>query len=116
MKTLLSSGDTYQFTASGAVVAGTGKLFGQLLVIPETSVTDDIFTGRIRGVVTIAKVGSLAVAVGDALYWVPGTSNVNKTATSQKEVGIAMSATGSGAGETTVDMLLVPTIRTSYAA
>jgi predicted RecA/RadA family phage recombinase len=114
MKTLLSSGDTYQFTSSGTVTAGTGVLVGQLLVIPETTAVDAIYTGRIRGVVTIAKVGSLAVSVGDALYWNDSTKVVNKTP--GKEVGIAMSATGSGAGETSLDMLLVPTIRASTSA
>lgn len=117
MKTLLSSGDTVQLTAGGTFTAGTGLLTGQLFGVPENSGSSgDLITLRVKGVVTIKKAGSLAVSVGDALYWDDTNKEVNKTSSAQKEVGIAVSATGSGAGETLVDMLLITTIRTSVAA
>jgi len=116
-KVLQDDASTVQIVATGAFTAGVGLLTGQLFGVPENSgTTGDPITLRVRGVVTIAKVGSLAVAVGDVLYWVPGTSNVDKTSAAQKEVGYAVSATGSGAGETLVDMLLSLQPRTSVAA
>ena len=118
MKTLISeNGFTVQITAGGTVTAGTGLLTGQLFGVPENSgASGDLITLRVQGTVTIAKTASLAVAVGDVLYWDDSAKVVNKTSSGQKEVGYAISATGSGAGEILVDMVLCPTTRTSVAA
>ncbi len=116
-KVLQDEAKTVQLTAGATFTAGVGLLTGQLFGVPENSgVSGDLITLRVVGVVTIAKTGSLAVAVGDVLYWDDTNKVVNKTSAAQKEVGIAVSATGSGAGETLVDMLLVTSPRTSVAA
>lgn len=116
-KVLQNDGSVVQLTATGTFTSGTGLLTGQLFGVPENSGSSgDLIALRIRGVVTIAKTGSLAVAVGDALYWDDTNKVVNKTSAAQKEVGYAVSSTGSGAGETLIDMVLCPTIRTSVAA
>jgi len=117
MKTFVAPGDVVDITAGGAVTAGIGLLTGQLFGVPTISgVSGDVIPVAVTGIVTIAKTASLAVAVGDVLYWDDTNKCVNKTSTSQKEVGIAASATGAGAGELLVDMLLVTSPRTSVAA
>lgn len=102
------------YVATAALTGGQGFLLGNMFTVPEQDVASNS-TGkpvalRVRGVLQIAKAGSLAVAIGDALYWDDSGKVVNKTNTN-KEVGWAVSSTGSGSGETTCAILLVPTIR-----
>lgn len=104
------------FSTSASVAAGGGVLVGNLFGVAELDVasTSAVPTPgarlRVRGMVQITKAGSLAVDIGDALYWDDSGKVVNKTA-SNKEVGIAYSSTSNGAGETTVNMMLVQTVR-----
>lgn len=102
------------FSTSASVAAGGGVLVGNLFGVAEsdvvsTSAAVDVQL-RVRGVVQITKTGSLSVAIGDALYWDDSGKVVNKTNTT-KEVGIAVSSTSNGAGETTVNMEIVQVIR-----
>lgn len=104
------------FTTAASVAAGGGVLVGNLFGVAEldiastNAVPSPAAQLRVRGTVQIAKAGSLAVAVGDALYWDDSGKVVNKT-TSNKEVGIALTSTSNGAGEVTVDMMLVQGVR-----
>lgn len=102
---------------TGGVVSGRGVLIGQLFGVSLDTVAQTLpFEMAIQGVFNLKKEGTLAVAVGDALYWDDTLKEVDKTSTAQKEVGYAVSATGAGAGETQIDVLLTPSIRTSVAA
>jgi len=102
------------FSTAASIPAGKGVLVGNLFGVAETDIAATTTAVdaqlRVRGGVEIAKAGSLAVAIGDALYWDDSGKVVNKTNTT-KEVGIAYSSTGAGAGETTVNMLIVQTLR-----
>ncbi len=102
------------FSTATSVAAGGGVLVGNLFGIAELDVAVTTVAAnaplRVRGAVQIAKAGTLAVAIGDALYWDDSGKVVNKTDTT-KEVGVAYSSTSNGAGETTVNMMLVQTIR-----
>lgn|SRR3990167_4985288 len=104
------------FSTASSIAAGGGVLVGNLfgvaeLAIAATSVAPSPGAQiRVRGGVQIKKAGSLSVAIGDTLYWDDSGKVVNKTDTT-KEVGIAYSSTSNGAGETTVNMLLVQTLR-----
>jgi len=107
------------FSTSASVPGGQGVLVGTLFGVAEidiasTSVAADVPL-RVRGAVMIKKAGSLAVGIGDALYWDDSGKVVNKTNTT-KEVGQAFSSTSNGAGETTVNMLLVQTVRNATAS
>lgn len=102
------------FSTGTSIAAGGGVLVGNLFGVVEndvavTTAETDVQV-RVRGVVQIAKTGSLAVAIGDALYWDDSGKVVNKTDTT-KQVGIALTSTSNGAGETTCDMLMVQSIR-----
>jgi len=106
------------FSTGSSVPAGQGVLVGNLFGVAELDVAATTAAPaagagaqlRVRGVVQIKKAGSLAVAIGDTLYWDDSGKVVNKTNTT-KEVGIALSSTSNGAGETTVNMLMVHTLR-----
>lgn len=102
------------FSTSASVAAGGGVLVGNLFGVAENEIASTSAAVacqlRVRGVVQITKTGSLAVGIGDTLYWDDSGKVVNKTNTT-KEVGVAVSSTSNGAGETTVNMLIVQTLR-----
>ena len=102
------------FSTASSVAAGGGVVVGQLFGVAELDVPATTAAAvaqlRVRGGVQIAKAGSLAVGIGDILYWDDSAKVVNKTA-SNKEVGVAYSSTSNGAGEVTCNMLLVQTLR-----
>ncbi len=118
MKTLLASGDSVQVTATAAQSSGAGYVVGQLFGVAENSAaaSGDLLTIRVTGVVTLPKVSALAIDPGDAVYWDDraGFKQVNKTSSGNKEIGIAVSTAANPSD--TVDVLLVPTVRTSVAA
>lgn len=102
------------FSTAASIPAGKGVLVGTLFGVAEIDIAATTAAAeyplRVRGVVQITKTGTLAVGIGDALYWDDSGKVVNKTNTT-KEVGIALSSTSNGSGETTVNMLLVPAVR-----
>jgi len=107
------------FSTASSIPAGGGVLVGKLfgiaeLDIPATTVAAP-FQLRVRGAVQIKKAGTLAVAIGDTLYW-DDTGKVVNTTNTTKEVGVAYSSTSNGAGETTCNMLLVQTLRNATAS
>ena len=102
------------FSTASSIAAGKGVLVGKLFGTAEADIAATTVAVeaqlRVRGGVQIAKAGSLSVAIGDTLYWDDSGKVVNKTDTN-KEVGVAYSSTSNGAGETTVNMMLVQTLR-----
>jgi predicted RecA/RadA family phage recombinase len=79
---------------SGGVVSGTGVLIGTHLfgVATTTAAVSETFELLTEGTVQIAKTSALAISVGDALYWDATNKVVNRTATAQKCVGVAVLA------------------------
>ncbi len=64
-----------------------------------------------RGLIHNAtKVGSQAIAAGALVYWDAGNTRFTTSATGNTKAGIAATATGSGAGETLIDILLTGVI------
>lgn len=118
MENLLASGSTVQVTATAAAAVGTGYVVGQLFGVTENSAaaSGDLLTVRVTGIVTLPKVSALAIDPGDAVYWDDraGFKQVNKTSSGNKEIGIAVSTAANPSS--TVEVLLVPTVRTSVAA
>lgn len=94
MRTFVQEGDVLTLTPSANVNAGVGFLFGAGLFGVATSNVTSGQPGEFitEGVVEIAKTSALAIDVGDRVFWVPGSSVVNKTATSQVCVGVAVEA------------------------
>ena len=93
MKNYVQPGHTITLTAPYAVPSGGGLLVGSIFGVA----TGDAENGaeveaHLVGVVTLAKTAALAIAAGDLLYWDDTNKVVNKTSTSQKLVGVAVSA------------------------
>jgi predicted RecA/RadA family phage recombinase len=94
MNTYIQEGKTLTLTPGAAVANGAGYMFGAGLfgvaLAPVANGAPGLFLTE--GVVTIAKTAALAIAVGDRVFWVPGTSAVDKTAAAQVCVGVAVEA------------------------
>lgn len=106
----VQDGHTLDLDPGATVPSGTGCLFGAALfgvaVVDAVSGTKSSF--RVSGVVNIAKTSALAIAVGDRLYWDATNKVVNKTATAQQHVGIAVEAAGNPSP--TVKMIMRTTV------
>lgn len=107
MKNFTQKGEVLTLTPAAAVASGVGYLFGAALF---GVATNDVASGAAgefitEGVVDIAKTSALAISVGDRLYWDATNKVVNKTATAQQQVGIAVEAAANPSS--TVKMKLV---------
>ena len=107
MKNFVQKGEVLTLTPAAAVASGVGYLFGAALF---GVATNDVASGAAgefitEGVVDIAKTSALAISVGDRLYWDATNKVVNKTATAQQQVGIAVEAAANPSS--TVKMKLV---------
>jgi predicted RecA/RadA family phage recombinase len=117
MKLEIGGADTITITSAGALTAGTGTLVGtSIFGVPMTSATGsgELVEIKVQGKVTLAKTSTADIAIGDALYWDDTNKVVNKTTSAQREIGWAISTAGNPSA--TVDVYLVPTVRTSVAA
>jgi len=110
MDNFVQKGEILDLDPGATVAAGTGHLFGTALfgvaVVDAVSGTPSSFITE--GVVTIAKTSALAISVGDRLFWDATNSVVNKTATAQQYVGIAVAAAANPSP--TVSMKLVASV------
>ncbi|HEY4698126.1 MAG TPA: DUF2190 family protein [Gallionella sp.] len=106
MKTYIQEGDILTLTPAAAVASGVGYLFGTALF--GVAVSDVVISTPgpfcTEGVVEIGKTSALAISVGDRLFWDATNKVVNKTATAQQCVGIAVEAAANPSA--TVKMLL----------
>lgn len=92
MRTYVQPGQVVTVTApSGGAVAGRGVLIGTLFgVALHDAAQGDPVEIQTEGVVDIAKVSALEITAGARVFWVPASNNVNVTATSQVNVGVAL--------------------------
>lgn len=104
--TFWQKGDVLDLAPGADVSSGQGYLFGAALFGVAAMDVKNGVVGPfvVEGVVTIAKTSALAISVGDRLYWDSTNKCVNKTATSQQHVGIAVEVAANPSA--TVKMLL----------
>jgi len=93
-KNYIQPGKIITVTApTGGVTSGAGVLIGTLFGIAQHDADEgaelEILT---EGVIEIGKTSALQIDVGDRLFWDATNKVVNKTATAQVCVGIAVSA------------------------
>ena len=93
-KTYVQPGHTIIVAApTGGVLSGDGVLIGTLFGIAQYDAVEgadiEILT---EGVVEIGKASALQIGVGDRLFWDATNKVVNKTATAQICVGVAVAA------------------------
>lgn len=105
MKNYVSSGDMLTLTAPADVASGAGALVGSIFGIAATTIASGAEGEfRTRGVFTLPKTSALAIAVGDKVYWDNTAKEVNKTASGNTLVGVAVSAAANPSA--TVDVRL----------
>ncbi len=102
MKNYIQEGDVISVTAPYNVASGAGCLVGSLFGVATTTVLSgaavEIAT---EGVFDLVKAGSQAWTVGVRVYWDDSAKACTTTASTNKLIGVAVAAVGSGAGETT---------------
>lgn len=108
MKTFICDGQYLSITAPYAVSSGGGVQVGTAIF---GIAAEDIANGAVgkimtAGVFTIAKTSALQISVGDRLFWDNTNKVVDKTATAQLPVGVAVSAAANPSS--TVNVLLCP--------
>ena len=108
MQNFVQEGDTLKLAPAANVAAGVGymfgtSLFGVALMAAVSGVPSSFIT---EGVVVIAKTDSLAVAVGDRVFWDATNKCVNKTTSAQVCVGICTQAVAVTTGLVTVQIKL----------
>lgn len=102
MKNFVQNGDIITVTAPATVTSGRGVLIGSLFGIALGDATSgNPVTIYIEGVVDMLKVDSQAWAVGDPIFWDAGAGAATNVASTNKRIGVALLAVGSGAGLTT---------------
>lgn len=108
MKKYIQPGESLTFTApGGGVTKDVPVQIGQVLVIPTvTAAAAARFTGIIRGVVSVTKVGSQAWTEGAVVFWDSGNSRFTTVGAGAFQAGFALEAVGSGASATTGTVML----------
>lgn len=93
MNNYIQDGKILDLAPGAAVASGVGYLFGtSLFGVAAEDVTSGVAGPFVtEGVVEIAKTSALAISIGDRLFWDATNKVVNKTATAQQCVGIAVS-------------------------
>lgn len=102
-------GDTLVLPApTGGTVSGSVYRIGQLVLVAlETKAQTLPCAFARRGIFTVTKVGSQAWAVGTLVFWDNGNSRFTTTSAGGLTLcGVCASVVGSGAGETTGQVLL----------
>jgi predicted RecA/RadA family phage recombinase len=92
-------GETLTLAAPAAVDSGGGVLIGSIFGVAQGDAASgalvDIAT---EGVWTLPKVSALAISVGDVLYWDNTAKLVNKTASGNTRIGVAVTAAANPSG------------------
>lgn len=101
-------GEVLTLTPTADVLSGQGYMFGTSLFGVATGNVAANTPGEFltEDVVTLAKTDSLAIAVGDRVFWDATNKCVNKTSTAQVSVGICVEAVANTAGLLTVKVKL----------
>lgn len=89
----VQKGDILTIPAPANVLSGAGVVVGSIFGIAQGDALSgapmDLAT---TGVFTLAKVSALAIAVGDVVYFDNATKLVNKTASGNTRIGLAVTA------------------------
>lgn len=98
-------GDIITVPAPADVASGKLVVIGSLIGVAQKAALSGQPVPLVRtGVFSYAKAGSLAISIGDKLYYVAANDHFNKTASGNTLAGIAVEAATSDA--TTVEILL----------
>lgn len=103
MKNYIQTGDSLTLPAPYDVDSGDGALVGSIFGVAagDASTGEDVDLVT-RGVFELPKTSALAISVGDKLYWDNTAKLVNKTATDNTLIGVAVSAAVNPSGTVNV--------------
>jgi predicted RecA/RadA family phage recombinase len=97
MKNYVQEGDVLTVTAPYAVASGAGVLVGSLFgVASATAASGAEVEIKTTGVFDLPKATGAAWTVGQRLYWDDAAKNLTGTASTNKLVAVALSASASG--------------------
>ncbi len=93
MKNFVQRGDTLDVTAAAAVASGDVVVIGSIIGVSNVDAEiGDSFALDVVGVFTLPKTSALAISVGDVLYYDAANKVVNKTASGNTKIGVAVTA------------------------
>ena len=93
MKNFVQRGDTLDVTAAAAVASGDVVVIGSIIGVSNVDAEiGDSFALEVVGVFTLPKTSALAISVGDVLYYDAANKVVNKTASGNTKIGVAVTA------------------------
>ena len=93
MKNFVQKGDTLDVTAAAAVASGDVVVIGSIIGVSNVDAEiGDSFALDVVGVFTLPKTSALAISVGDVLYYDAANKVVNKTASGNTKIGVAVTA------------------------
>lgn len=97
MKYYVQQGNTVTVvTPSGGLTSGDGCLIGSMFGVAElTTLAGQENELNLTGVVELPKVSALQIDVGDRVYWDNTAKLVNKTASGNTLIGVAITQAGS---------------------
>lgn len=99
MKNFVQNGDNLTLPAPADTVSGAGVLVGSIFGVAAISALSgtniDLVT---KGVFSMPKVSALAIQIGDKVYWDNTAKLVNKTASGNTLIGVAVSAAANPSG------------------
>lgn len=101
MRGYINEGNTVTVTAPYALTSGQGAQVGAMFGVAQHDAANAAeVTIVTRGAFQLTKAASQAWTVGAAIYWDNAARNATTTVASNKLIGYAIAAVGSGAGET----------------
>jgi predicted RecA/RadA family phage recombinase len=93
MKNYVQRGDTLDIVAAAAVSSGDVVIAGSIIGVANVDAEiGESFALDVVGVFTLPKTSALAISVGDVLYYDAANSVVNKTASGNTMIGVAVTA------------------------
>lgn len=91
MKNFVQLGDVITVPAPTTVTSGKLVVIGSLIGVAQKAAANGEDVGLLtEGVISYAKTSALAIAVGDKLYYDAANDVVNKTASGNTLVGVAV--------------------------
>lgn len=100
MKNYVQSGEVVDVPAPYALASGAGALVGSLFGVAQGAA---VITANVSlvtvGVFDLPKAASQAWTIGVRVYWDDTAKACTTTASTNKLIGVAVAAVGSGAGE-----------------
>lgn len=105
----IQPGEVIEITSAGAITAGAGVLSGSLfgIAVNAAAGAGEKVSLAIEGVFTMPKAPSQEWTVGALLYWDAGNTRATTTASTHKQIGVAVVAVAGGAGDTTGTVKLI---------